>query len=396
MAEVATPTIERPARWRRALSILQRGTGQPAPTHLGKGDCMPSNRVYEIDLLRFLAALSVVLFHYTFRGYAADGMSIMPYPLLAPYAKYGFLGVQLFFMISGFVILMTAQGGSLKKFVISRIVRLYPAFWACCTITFLVTLMLGAGRYAASLQTYLVNMTMTSQFVHQPDIDGVYWSLFVEMRFYVLIGLILLFRKMARIELILTLWLIVSSVEVFVPVPKLGFFLVPEFASYFIAGATFYMIYANGFTVRRLAVVLGALAMSLHHTLSLIAGLEQHYHVAFHAYVLASAIVAFYIVLLLVALRHTAFLSRKQWVAVGALTYPLYLVHQNVGFMLFNWLYPSVNANVLLWGTVGLMLFVAYAVNRHVERAYAKDIKNALELLFARIPARAMRPSGES
>src|SRR3954467_14113203 len=55
-----------------------------------------STRVNEIDLLRFLAALAVVFYHYAFRGYAADNMTVMPYPLLAPAAKYGYLGVDLF------------------------------------------------------------------------------------------------------------------------------------------------------------------------------------------------------------------------------------------------------------------------------------------------------------
>lgn len=43
-----------------------------------------------------------------FRGYAADAMSVMPYPRMAPSSKYGYLGIQLFFMISGCVILMIA------------------------------------------------------------------------------------------------------------------------------------------------------------------------------------------------------------------------------------------------------------------------------------------------
>jgi peptidoglycan/LPS O-acetylase OafA/YrhL len=70
------------------------------------------HRFYELDLLRFFAALAVVLFHHGFRGYAADHMTDMPYLSLAPAAKYGYLGVDLFFLISGFVILMTASGGS--------------------------------------------------------------------------------------------------------------------------------------------------------------------------------------------------------------------------------------------------------------------------------------------
>lgn len=130
------------------------------------------SRVNEIDLLRFLAALSVVFFHYSFRGYAADGLSRMPYPFLAPFTKYGYLGVELFFMISGFVILMTVASGSLRTFIISRFTRLYPAFLACCTITFIVTILIGAPKFSASLRQYIINMTMLGKFVGIPSIDG--------------------------------------------------------------------------------------------------------------------------------------------------------------------------------------------------------------------------------
>jgi peptidoglycan/LPS O-acetylase OafA/YrhL len=117
---------------------------------------MAIKRVNEIDFLRFFAALMVVFFHYSFRGYAADGMSTMPYPLLAPVAKYGYLGVELFFLISGFVILMTASTGSLKKFIVSRFARLYPAFWACCTVTFLTIVTIGGKYYSASIGQYFI------------------------------------------------------------------------------------------------------------------------------------------------------------------------------------------------------------------------------------------------
>src|SRR5215210_3755070 len=168
------------------------------------------SRVTEIDLLRFLAAFLVVLYHYTFRGYAADDMSIMPYPLLAPISKYGYLGVELFFLISGFVILMTASSGSLKKFTISRIVRLYPAFWVCCTVTFIVILLIGGERYSASFTQYLVNMTMLSEFLNVPDLDGVYWSLFVEIKFYALVALVLLVGRIHRAQSLLIMWLIIT------------------------------------------------------------------------------------------------------------------------------------------------------------------------------------------
>lgn len=77
-----------------------------------------------------MAALAVMIFHYGFRGNAV-GMSQFSYEPMAEAAKYGYLGVELFFMISGFVILMTASAGSLRRFCVSRAVRLYPSFWIC-------------------------------------------------------------------------------------------------------------------------------------------------------------------------------------------------------------------------------------------------------------------------
>jgi len=54
------------------------------------------DRVNELDLLRFLAALAVVFHHYSLNGFAANSQTIMPYPVLASISKYGYLGVNLF------------------------------------------------------------------------------------------------------------------------------------------------------------------------------------------------------------------------------------------------------------------------------------------------------------
>jgi len=61
---------------------------------------------FEIDLLRFLAAIAVLFYHYTFAGFE-DNPNLVPveYPFLAEFTRYSYLGVNLFFLISGFVIL---------------------------------------------------------------------------------------------------------------------------------------------------------------------------------------------------------------------------------------------------------------------------------------------------
>jgi peptidoglycan/LPS O-acetylase OafA/YrhL len=74
-------------------------------------------RYYEIDLLRFLAAAAVVLYHWAYRGYHERNLSPVDYPVLGQVCKYGYLGVELFFLISGYVILHSAQGKTLGQFL---------------------------------------------------------------------------------------------------------------------------------------------------------------------------------------------------------------------------------------------------------------------------------------
>jgi peptidoglycan/LPS O-acetylase OafA/YrhL len=88
----------------------------------------PVGRVEALDLLRLFAVLAVVLYHYGFRGAAADGFTTASLTDLTPIAKYGYLGVQLFFVISGFVIAYSAEGRTASGFAIARIARIYPGF----------------------------------------------------------------------------------------------------------------------------------------------------------------------------------------------------------------------------------------------------------------------------
>lgn len=358
---------------------------------------MSNERVNEIDLLRFIAALAVVFFHYSFRGYAADGASIMPYPWLAPAAKYGYLGANLFFIISGFVILMTAEHGSLRKFVVSRIVRLYPAFWACCTITFIVVLLWGAPRFAANLGQYLANMMMLNAFMGVDYIDGSYWTLFVELKFYALVGAVLALGRMGQVQAMLAGWLLLAVLGEAWPNKYLRYFLIVDYAAYFIAGAVCFLVWSRGLSGARIGLLLLCWCLALFQSQQAVAAMSAHYRTGFSAYVAGGLVTACFGVMLLVALRATGVFGRIRWLAAGSLTYPLYLLHENIGFIIFNWAYPALNAHLLLWATVALMLALAWLVHAQVERRVAPPLKRALERWSGKgagLPRTAARDSG--
>jgi peptidoglycan/LPS O-acetylase OafA/YrhL len=343
---------------------------------------MPHARVNEVDLLRFIAALAVVFFHYTFRGYAGDGLSAMPYPLLAPFAKYGYLGAPLFFIISGFVILMSAEGGSLRSFAVSRFVRLYPAFWACCTMTFAAIIAIGTPRFEATVGEYLVNMTMLSGFFGVPSIDGAYWSLFVEMKFYVLVGVVLLIGRIHQVQPLLIAWLALSVALEIHPSRILRYFLIVDYSAYFIAGATYFLMWSRGVSPTRICIVLVCWGLAMFQAVNFLPGFEKQYSTGMSAYVTCGIVTVFFLSMVLVSLRLTGVLGRQRWLLAGALTYPLYLLHENIGFMVFNLAYPAVNPHVLLWGTVAAVLAAAYAVHMLVEKRFSLPLKRAINHLL--------------
>jgi len=333
-------------------------------------------RVNEIDLLRFIAAISVVLFHYSFRGYAADNLSILSYPALAPYSKYGYLGVNLFFMISGFVILMTASSGSLKDFFVSRFVRLYPTFWVCCTATFLVTIAIGGTRFSASFPQYFINMISLRGFSEFPSMDGAYWSLLVELHFYVFVAVVLAMRKIQSAQFLLTVWLISSiALEVF-PIKFLQVHLLVDYAAYFIGGATYFLVWSQGASFARVSVIAGSFLLAASQEIKDCKDFIQQYHTSISLTCTIIIIGIFFTVFLLLSLRVFAFKSSRLLLLVGSLTYPLYLIHQNIGYMIFNLAYPTMNQHLLLWGTLVLMLGIAYAVSKLVEQAISKPAKS--------------------
>ncbi len=341
----------------------------------------PSKRFYEIDLLRFLAAFSVVLFHYTFRGAAAGGLTELSYPWLAPVTKYGYLGVDLFFLISGFVILMTASSGSNRQFLISRIVRLYPAFWVCCTASWIVSHISANGRHVATPVEYAANMTMLNGLTSIPFIDNVYWSLLVEMKFYFLVFIVLLFNQIHRAKWLLGGWLVAYAIVTFWPIKFVTFFLIPEFAPYFIAGAMFFLISREGLDFYKGVILAASYALIVHGSTSGLVAQGERYHTHYDPIVVASAEAIMFVVFFLVSTHRTEKLATKKFMVLGALTYPLYLIHQNIGFALFNRFYPGMNVHVVLWSVVALMLTAAYAVTR-IERVTARPLKQILTRLL--------------
>jgi peptidoglycan/LPS O-acetylase OafA/YrhL len=349
-----------------------------------------SIRFYEIDLLRFIAALSVVIYHYTYRGYAAGHYSPIPFTELGQYTRYGYLGVNLFFLISGYVVLLSAQGKTVNQFFISRATRLYPAFWAACTLTFIVERIWGAATAAlhmpeqlhATIGQYIFNMTMFYGFLDVAAIDSAYWSLTIEILFYTLISILMAYGLLRHINSFLALWLVYIALPLVrlssggILLPDLFF---PDYAPYFVAGMVFFLLQQQGRTWVRYGLLIGSYLLSLRAGIVEMHKLENTFQVALSPLVVLTANTIFFGLFALVISRLINF-SRFTWLAnLGALTYPLYLIHSNIGYIIFHRLGAVANKYVLLSGTLALMLAAAYIIHIFIEKPFSKVLGQQLK-----------------
>ncbi|SHG99532.1 acyltransferase family protein [Bradyrhizobium erythrophlei] len=167
------------------------------------------NYFYGIDVLRFLAAFLVAGFHL---GYLNDIADFTPVWLVT---WFGWIGVEVFFVISGFVIANSANGKTPAQFLRGRALRLYPAVWFCATLTLIVR----SFSETDLLPAYLRSIMLIPK---GPWIDDVYWTLAVEVGFYCLVFLLLLarmFSQLSRAALALTLF---SSISLIILATKYG------------------------------------------------------------------------------------------------------------------------------------------------------------------------------
>jgi peptidoglycan/LPS O-acetylase OafA/YrhL len=159
------------------------------------GNPMQPSRIRELDSLRGIAAVAVALFHlaYWYGNPPPDRWLFL----------WGHYGVELFFLISGFVIFMTLERSkSVYDFAVSRVARLYPAYWVAVALTSIVAYAAFPRWDSAppSFGVVLVNLTMLQRFFMVGEIDKSYWTLAIELSFYVAIAAAFKARLMSRIE----------------------------------------------------------------------------------------------------------------------------------------------------------------------------------------------------
>lgn len=152
-----------------------------------------------LDTLRGCAVLSVCMWHMLGYLYHICDTSHPLYKyikfLIVESIDWGRFGVVLFFLISGFIIPNSLKpSSSLKKFFISRIFRLYPAYWLALAVLFISAPYLEQPPPVYSQAQLLANITMAPKIFGNTEMSGIFWTLFIELLFYSCCAVLFIFN----------------------------------------------------------------------------------------------------------------------------------------------------------------------------------------------------------
>jgi peptidoglycan/LPS O-acetylase OafA/YrhL len=350
---------------------------------------MTINRINYLDGHRGIAILLVMAFHAFCRW-----TEIVPYTnqfAEFPLFKFGFLGVQLFFILSGFVILMTLDKcQNFQGFLYQRWLRLFPAMLICSLIIFL-----SAGFFFERPQgavvakdlipglTFIEPYYLSKLIGSVRSIEGAFWSLYVEFKFYIISACIYFIwgsKKLVYILFILFfIWFFSYLLQkntdnhLVYFIYSLSTHLSLKFFGWFAAGASFYTYTKT----KKRRWFFYAILMCFVSSIGL--AIEKNNIEVFFAVLFISTFFSISII----NAKTQRILSNKFLLFLGYISYPLYLLHENMMISITIKLSHLVPMNYSFILPIISILFVsslAYFIACYIEKPIKKSIENIFKL----------------
>lgn len=359
-----------------------------------------SSRVWFAQALRAVACGLVVLAHYLSFPAAQDGIARLthtrpldglPIESIAPlfftarwHIPLQCVAVCLFFLVSGFVIPFSLEQGTWRTFAVRRIFRLYPTLWVCALITMtalgLVTHQRGLPFPIAG-RDLLPNATLLAPYLASPWIDPAYWTLAIEELFYLVAGFAAAVGLLRSATVVVAFGTLMTAAAVLLPslpppsrligwtgLDRAPFWIAfnAAFVVFILVGVAAHHAYRRIWRAR-VAAAVALLLMGL-YGVGLWFGPNQFQFADYFASGVAALVIFAIAARFAAAPQGTRGYAASAIDAFANISYPLYLIHMLVGWILLHSLFVlSGRFPVAVLATLVIVVGISSAVHRWVE-----------------------------
>ena len=269
-----------------------------------------SNRLHHVDALRGLAALSVCLFHLALAqaGFPADES------FLKSVCNFGYLGVNVFFIISGFIIpvALSKSGyrvGNFPKFLAKRVIRIDPPYFAAAGLSLLLFWLASIYKgtpFSVQPAALLAHIGYLNDFLGLPWVIPIFWTLAIEFQYYLFIAICFPLLSLPNHKISLVFCLLFLLTGLLTPYSRLLFYYAPLFTCGFLC----YLKIQGKLNNTLLFLLLCLDFLAIYHKMGLASAMAS---------ALASLLILFW------------FVKNDILIFLGKISYSIYLIHIPVG-----------------------------------------------------------------
>ena len=300
---------------------------------------MNRKRVLGLDVIRAVAAILVVLYHYTTRYCEHDLFNKLQvnWPFKV---QWGCLAIVTFFLLSGYLSYKDTQGSNrLTTYLFKKFTRLYPLLWIAIIITTLIEWLAYPDALLTSKEIIL-NFTGVPGLWGVRYVDGAYWTLQYEFIFIFWVAVAITINQYTKKNVmdVMLLCGVLLSFVIYVTqeiglLNNFGFIVKTGMMSEYIG------IFAIGYFINKLPFGISVKHYSIHHIMKIVLSL-------FSCFIWLSSERFVFLLVSIVAIifvlsRNECYINTDNmftkacgWIA--SISYPLYLCHQNIGYIMLD------------------------------------------------------------
>lgn len=321
-----------------------------------------------IDNLRAVAIILVVLFHYTYHYeseylFRSDNWSLK-------IAKFGWSGVDLFFIVSGYCIAMTiTKAHNFFEFIVRRAARLYPGYLVCGILTLIFYSIFElpgreVGWFVGFMNLIFANFIPGLNFQY---IDGIYWALIVEIKFYLFFGIIFfLIKDLSKSIYFWFIFCLIGNILFFTDKINNPFLMsIFPHANLFLLGLSIYYF-------KKISTLIKILIF----TFLIISILVNERYAGFEIYFILMISTVIFI------LHKKVDFKIKYFSYLGLLSYTWYLTHNAIGIIIIRELNKLNYQNISVFVAIIFTLFISYLIFNFIETKLKSQIINTYKKLF--------------